>query len=501
MAVPEHIRKIERPVNTIVEDSGRDSKYRYSVRERGEIIYEGKGNNPKPKNGRVIGHIIDGVFIKKGDETAKVPTEFSYGAVAFAYSFSKDIYHELLEIYPIRDATTIMAIATLKTIKPKIACNRYSTEYERTFVSVYYEGCALSKNSIVDFYKRIGMDSEKRRKYYQKRLESVCEEHHIAIDGTLRQDNSGVNDFSSFSRKTRVKGTKDISILYAFNIETGEPLCSEVYPGNNIDATTFSSFIRNNSIKKGLIVADKGFPLKNIEDELKQNKELHFLLPLKRNSSLIKKHEALSWENAFHVGDKGILCKKSKTKENRFLYSFKDLRRASIEDRSFVESAISKENFNKAKYDEQKDSFGTIVFISDLDLSEKEVYKIYMERWLLELMFSQYKGDLGLTTTRVQGDYSVIGEEFINFISTILTSRMTKKADNLGLLDNMSYGELMEDLSSAWRNKEFERIEPKDNDKGWIHTLPSVMKELITLGLAISSKEKKSRGRPKKNPQ
>ena len=32
MAVPESVRKVERPVNTIVEDSGRDTMYRYAVR-------------------------------------------------------------------------------------------------------------------------------------------------------------------------------------------------------------------------------------------------------------------------------------------------------------------------------------------------------------------------------------------------------------------------------------------------------------------------------------
>ena len=39
MAVPESVRKVARPVNTIVEDSGRNTKYRYAVRERGEIVY------------------------------------------------------------------------------------------------------------------------------------------------------------------------------------------------------------------------------------------------------------------------------------------------------------------------------------------------------------------------------------------------------------------------------------------------------------------------------
>lgn len=146
----------------------------------------------------------------------------------------------------------------------------------------------------------------------------------------------------------------------------------------------------------------------------------------------------------------------------------------------------------------RKESFGTIVFISDLDLSEKEVYWIYCERWLLELMFAQYKGDEGLSTTNVQGDFSVIGEEFVNFISTILTSRMAKKADEAGFLDTMSYGELMDDLSSTWRSAQGESIKPKDNGRYWIHTLPSVMDELVKLDLATCTRENRKPGRPRK---
>ena len=57
-----------------------------------------------------------------------------------------------------------------------------------------------------------------------------------------------------------------------------------MFPRNNIDAVAVSSFINDNSIKKGIIVAYKGFPLKNIQEALDKNKELHYLLPLKRDS-------------------------------------------------------------------------------------------------------------------------------------------------------------------------------------------------------------------------
>ncbi|MCD8396723.1 MAG: hypothetical protein LUD12_06015 [Lachnospiraceae bacterium] len=53
MAVPENIRKVPRPVNTIVEDNGREGPNRYSVRERTSIKYVA-GGNPQPRNGKVI---------------------------------------------------------------------------------------------------------------------------------------------------------------------------------------------------------------------------------------------------------------------------------------------------------------------------------------------------------------------------------------------------------------------------------------------------------------
>ena len=67
-------------------------------------------------------------------------------------------------------------------------------------------------------------------------------EHHVAIDGMLKQDNSGVNDLSKFSYKGRVKGPRDVSVLYAYDIERMEPVCAEVFPGNSIDAASYRSF-------------------------------------------------------------------------------------------------------------------------------------------------------------------------------------------------------------------------------------------------------------------
>ena len=65
----------------------------------------------------------------------------------------------------------------------------------------------------------------------------------------------------------------------------------------------------------------------------------------------------------------------------------------------------------------------------------------------------------------------------------------------------MSYGDLMEDLSSAWRMTDASD-NPETGDKYWVHTLKTVFDELEALGLSkpIPQPETKKRGRPRKHP-
>lgn len=143
-----------------------------------------------------------------------------------------------------------------------------------------------------------------------------------------------------------------------------------------------------------------------------------------------------------------------------------------------------------------------IVFESDQDLDPRAAFVCYDDRWLLELVFNRYKYDECLDRMDVQGDFSVIGSEFVNFISTVLTCRMVKKAREARLLENMTYGDLMDDLSSAWRNVEASDQLPETGDKYWVHTMKYAIEELEVLGLSkpIPKPEPKKRGRPRKKP-
>ena len=499
MSVPEIIRSVQRPKNTVVVDTGSNSVLRYAVRERKGTVYI-SGGNPQPRNGRIIGHIIDFKFVPVKSALAEDgPTQLCYGNAAFAKSVSADLYADLLDVYPASDACTIMAMASLRVCDHGIKCSRLASAYQASYVSIYYPGAALSKNSVSTFLKKLGMDERKQQAFYARRLDRVCAEHHLAIDGTLKQNTSTVNTLSDMSYKFKMKGVPDISILYCYDVEEMEPVCSKVFPGNCIDAGAYPEFIKSNNIQKGIIVNDKGFPPEAIADELKSRPELHYFTPIKRDDKRIEKYNLLQPDEIVMGIDKPVVAKKVQLPDGRYLYAFKDLKASAREGYNFVFNAQRKGKFDGKKYNKKEDTFGVIVFESDQDLDPKTAYLCYDDRWLLELVFKRYKSDECLDKTNVQGDFSLIGSEFINFIATVLTCRMVRKAREAGLFEQLSYNELLDDLSSAWRKVDAPEV-PATDDGGWVHTMLYVFEELESLGLSIPAPkpEPKKRGRKPK---
>lgn len=497
MAVPAEIRAVPRPKNTVVSDSGRDGPKRYAVRERKGVEYR-KNGNPQPSNGRVIGHIINMKFVPVQEKAASTGAQIlSYGSSALVYRETADLLDDLYQVVDAKEAQKIITIACLRVIKPNIPASRYSTIYEMTFISKYFPNIGLSENVVGDLVKRLGQDAKLRERFFARRFARVLKTHKIAIDGTLKQDTSTINSLSAFSHKARVKGCRDISVLYAYDIDTKEPICAQVFSGNSIDAVSYHEFIKTNNITRGIIIADKGFPPSKIADEFKAHKDLHFITPIKLNDKRISQYEMLSPEGIVEGLDKPVTYKKQALPDGKFLYAFRDVRLAGYEDSSYIDRALKKNSFDSIKYTKDQEHMGVIVFESDQDLSAKELYQYYSQRWTLELVFRYYKSGIGLDKTNVQTDFSVIGSEFINFFAAVITCRIVEKMSNSGVLDRASYKTVMSDLFSADRYVDH-ADDPKEDDEYWVHTGPKAKKELVALGLAKATQKETDKAKDTK---
>ena len=353
MPIPQEILAVERPRNTVVTVYGKN-KDKYAVKQwKGCKYINGRRI---PINGATIGHIIDGKYVPKINfELKQNPlTQASidlkdWGAFVLADNLAHQLLNELQTVYSQNDALKIYCISILRVCRPGIKDYELKDVYDESFLSELYPGVGLSKNTVSDFLSSLGKSYSRIVKYMAIRSAAVEAGHHILVDGTLKSNDSKINTLSDFSRKAREKGTRDISILYAFDLESQEPVCLKCFPGNMPDSVSYRSFIEENGIKKGILVGDKGFPSSSVKEVIRDNKELHYMNPLKRDSKYIKRYGLYNFEGQL-PGFENILYKKVKVENvEKWLNCFRDTQKAHSEEYSWLHKMQKSGNFENEK--------------------------------------------------------------------------------------------------------------------------------------------------------
>lgn len=495
MPTPKEILAVHRPRNTVVVTYGK-GRDRYAVRQRVGCRYV-KGRHV-PVTGPTIGHIVGGVFVPNEERSSvarRDPELKDWAIVELADRCFADVFGELRRAYCESDARRIWCIALLRVCYPGVPDCELKERYETSFLSEKYPGVGLSRNAVCKFQNDLGKACSQIIEFMRQRAAAVGADAHLLLDGTLKSDESRVNTLSDFSRKARAKGSRDISVLYAFDLEEQEPVCSKCFPGNMLDVTAYGAFMEECGVEKGLVVADKGFPASVAAEHRARHPGLHYLNPVKRNSRFTQTHRMLDFDAPL-PGREGVLCRKAECRgERKWLYSFRDAEKAAAEERAWLAKAAAAGAYERGEYERQRRRFGTIVLECDLDLPPETVYKAYEERWQIEIVMRYYKNACGFDGTRVQDDYSVIGSEFCDFLSTVLTFRMLKAFDRAGLLAKTTYSRLLSVLRRA------KRIRWPDGEWRPIRITPSQESVLRALSLLPPLPPPRKPGRPRKSPQ
>ncbi len=133
---------------------------------------------------------------------------------------------------------------------------------------------------------------------------------------------------------------------------------------------------------------------------------------------------------------------------SRWPYSFRDAEKAAKEDADFLARA-GKGGHDHAEYLKRRDHFGTVVFECDLDWPPEDVYYTYSRKWEIEVAMRYYKQSLELDGTRVHSDLSVIGSEFVSFLSEVMTFDLIRLLQREKVLEEMTYGKVIKKLGRA----------------------------------------------------
>ncbi len=474
------------------------NKDRYAVKAReGCSRVDGK-KNPQPRNGPTIGHIVpvnnkDGWKYVPNDGILRISEEEidrkDWGNVQMCVSVSADLLDDLMQVYSPDQAEQLYCAAVIRACYPGVRDSELRDRYMECCLSEIFPGVALSKNTVSDLLDKVGKANLRMKAFMKHRMERTDPSHHIIMGAALKNNGSIISTLSEFSRKA-VVDCRTVSAMYAFDLELMEPVAMKVYPGNMIDACTFSDFVRDSRIRCGMVVVDEGFPKASAEGEPEKSPDVHYIIPLEKNSPLVERHGMLDFDSKVK-GHDHVIGKKASIGDG-WLYSFRDTGRAGIEERAYVEG--NPDGFDGREYEKDRRAFGTMVFECDLDLDPDVVYKAYDCRWMMELMFRMHKIVPEPDDTGEYSDYSLVASEFVNFLATIITGRLFRSFDRAGLLDEMTYGELMEVLRSAKMHK------GGNGNRGTVRVIEKNAKVLERLGLAgkpITAKNPV--GRPKKS--
>lgn len=494
MKVPDEIKKVERPRNTVVEARVNTKGIpTYIVRERNGSVYS--NGRSRPRNGCVIGYIIDRKYVPKPSSGPIEPEERSmttWAVERLIIDLTPDVLEDLMSAYDLKNSQTLYSMAILKVRNPDLRNSRMKRDYDESILALTYPNLAMSKNSVSDLLKDVGSVGLRLQQFIECRCKRLPEGAHLAVDGTLITDNSIVNNLSAVSRKTRVRGNREISLIYAYDIERGEPVCFSAYPGNMLDSKAYSDFIRTNDLRNALLIGDKAFTENAAREEFKDRPDLHFLHPVRRNAGVICRFHLHDYNNVLRTYPGITYCVFNDTEHNIHYYAFRDAERAMEEERAFIEKMKGKA-IDPEKIRKLRDRWGTIIYQSDLDMKPEDVYRAYSFRWRIEQMFNLYKNVENFDDTNVQNDESVIGEHFVNFIATVMTSRLMNRFLEAELLDKMTFGEVMNVLRRG--------LKFKDKEGEWIFRAQTEKEKEVLRALDLMPKlpPKRGPGRPRKN--
>ena len=496
MPVPQAVREVPRPKNTIVIPYGKDKKG-YAVRQRIGCNY--KNGKRYPVNGPIIGYIINMEYIEKEPQEDKTPVSKcpidikDWANIMMCKKVGESLFDELCVVYNKNDALKIYASAILRVCYPGIDDYELKEKYEETFLSEIYENVALSKNTISKFWNDLGKAYSKINEFMELRIQKVEQGHHVIIDGTLKSNESKINNLSEFSRKAQLKGSKDISLLYAYDLEKEEPICSKCYPGNMPDTVAYNDFVSTYKLTRGIIVGDKAFPSSCAEEHIELNPELHYVNPLKNNSRYIDEYNLTEYDGILEQRECVLYKKVKVVNNNKWLYFYQDAKLAGKANESWIHKHHKNKQFDYKSYFLDREKFGTILLESDLDLEPITIYRTYESRWEIELVMRFYKQACQFDNTGVHDDYSVYGSELCSFIASVITYRIKKEFDKQNLFSKYSYIKLIEIL------KGIQKVRLKNKDWEFKQLLDYHWKLLWGLNLVIKPEPKKRGPKPKQD--
>jgi len=329
---------------------------------------------------------------------------------------------------------------------------------------------------------RIGADREKILKYMKT---FITPGEYLLMDATDIFSASEQIKLAQKGYNSNLQYDTQFSLMYIYSAHSHMPVYYRLLAGNIREVKSFKNCLREAGLEKAVIIADKGF-YSQTNMELLLQEELLFILPLRRNNTLVSYQEIT--ENRFKTGDsffthqqRPIWYKtyqmpnhKDSTNQSLKIIVYLDDQLRIREEADYLKRIKTHpEKYSIQEYHLRKDRFGTIAIITTLQENEESIYETYKSRMSIEVMFDSMKNVLEADHTYMQNEQTLQGWMFVNHIALQWYQHLYIELKENNLLKKISvndYIQLLTDvkkikINETWHLNEFTAQTQKLIDK------------------------------------
>lgn len=418
------------------------------IRKRGKTYHAYKITskwNPEKKRAQKItlaylGVVTPNGFIKPRKQ-GSLKGDYEYGNINLLWQLAKEggLLELLKEHFPY-DWEQMISFIILRIVRPMPL---KSTHYifEKTYLIKFFDKISLFPKSLSNLLGEIGDDFNTRHQFMHK---LTHEGKYIIVDLTaLLSYSKNITLLEKGKNKDHLY-IPQMNMLLLFSSDRKVPTYVRLLPGSVRDISTIKNTVEMVGIKKCIVVGDRGFYSAANVKSIKKG-EMSYLLPLKRNSTLIPKRLLKPFDGILIYKDRPIIYWK-KQKRNQFLYIYEDKLLKKEEETTFLK-LVEKGKKTIEFYNKKSQKFGKIFFISDLDDDPETIYYLYKDRTQIEYAFNIFKNLLEADKSHLQDDNKVEGYIFLNFLSLHIYYLALSKLKEAELNKKYSVGDILLELS------------------------------------------------------
>ncbi len=434
-------------------DSNKKRAKKKSGKYLGKLTKEGL---IKPKHERVL-EGLDKVTIKE------------FGATEYICNEAKGIVEKLKAHFPYNwKEILVLAVERLFYSSPLKNASAY---YATSHLSDLFPDARVSPKSLSQLLHTIGRERGRTVGFMRNFIRGT---QFAAIDLTHVFSLSDTVISSTLGRNSDHEFVPQLNLILLFSEDCKEPIFFRIVPGSIRDVSIIPAAMAEAGIKNATVIGDKGF---YSEDNVKflESKKLHYILPLRRNSSLIdygpiETGNRKSFDGYLMFDERIIWHYERKIDNQKKLILFLDERLKTEEEKDFI-SHVESEMFTINEYYERQYRLGTIAVLTNLNADAKTVYERLKGRMEIEVAFDTFKNLLHADRTYLRDDRQIEGWMLINFVALLLYYRLYRTLVSKDILRKYSPKDVIIHLS---RIQKF-----KVNDRWQVAEIPKASRKIV----------------------